>query len=249
MKKILVILVLAAMTVATARPVKSSLGAENAEYIQESTWAPTAADYIQDGLIAIWDGIENAGWGVHDDTAKTWVNLVNGDYFSIGNNNYFTEDSLITTAALPYQTIQMYGIQDEDAYTLEATGASLAAGKTIVNLPYTDRGGGVGFAPYVNWNANNSYIKACGGNMSINNSGPVGTRKSFGVRVEGNSYMIYSVQFDAKKTGTWTKSSNTYKGTIPANVEPCCIRMYNRALTDEEIAWNYLVDKLRFNLQ
>lgn len=34
-----------------------------------------ARDYIQDGLIAMWDGIENAGWGVHDNTRTTWKDL------------------------------------------------------------------------------------------------------------------------------------------------------------------------------
>ena len=40
---------------------------------------PTARDYVQDGLIAMWDGIENAGWGVHDPNATAWKNLVSGD--------------------------------------------------------------------------------------------------------------------------------------------------------------------------
>lgn len=35
----------------------------------------SAAEYVQDGLIAMWDGIENAGWGVHDPNATTWTNL------------------------------------------------------------------------------------------------------------------------------------------------------------------------------
>ena len=38
--------------------------------------APTARDYVQNGLIAMWDGIENAGWGVHDAAATMWKNLV-----------------------------------------------------------------------------------------------------------------------------------------------------------------------------
>ena len=33
---------------------------------------PTAKDYVQDGLIAMWDGVENAGWGVHDPNATVW---------------------------------------------------------------------------------------------------------------------------------------------------------------------------------
>ena len=38
----------------------------------------TAKDYVQDGLIAMWDGIENAGWGVHDPNATVWKDLVGG---------------------------------------------------------------------------------------------------------------------------------------------------------------------------
>ena len=38
----------------------------------------SAKDYIQDGLVAMWDGIENAGWGKHDENATEWVDLVNG---------------------------------------------------------------------------------------------------------------------------------------------------------------------------
>ena len=47
-----------------------------------AAWAksgPTAKDYVQDGLIAMWDGIENAGWGVHDPNATVWKDLV-GSY-------------------------------------------------------------------------------------------------------------------------------------------------------------------------
>ena len=37
--------------------------------------AETARDYVQSGLVAMWDGIENAGWGTHDPNATTWKNL------------------------------------------------------------------------------------------------------------------------------------------------------------------------------
>jgi hypothetical protein len=37
---------------------------------------PTARDYVQDGLIAMWDGIENAGWGTHDPNATEWKDLM-----------------------------------------------------------------------------------------------------------------------------------------------------------------------------
>ena len=41
---------------------------------------PTSADYVQDGLLVQWDGIDNAGTGTHDPTATTWKNLKGGGY-------------------------------------------------------------------------------------------------------------------------------------------------------------------------
>ena len=35
----------------------------------------TSASYVQNGLIAQWDGIDNAGTGTHDPTATTWKDL------------------------------------------------------------------------------------------------------------------------------------------------------------------------------
>ena len=35
----------------------------------------TSASYVQDGLIAQWDGIDNAGTGVHDPTTNVWKDL------------------------------------------------------------------------------------------------------------------------------------------------------------------------------
>jgi hypothetical protein len=41
-----------------------------------STKESTAKLYIQDGLVAMWDGIENTGWGTHDANATVWKDLV-----------------------------------------------------------------------------------------------------------------------------------------------------------------------------
>lgn len=47
----------------------------------------TAADYVQDGLLVQWDGIDNAGTGVHDPAATTWKNLAGGGYDLTLTNN------------------------------------------------------------------------------------------------------------------------------------------------------------------
>ena len=45
--------------------------------------ATPAAAYIQNGLVACWDGVENAGVGVHDASATVWKDLVAGREFSL----------------------------------------------------------------------------------------------------------------------------------------------------------------------
>ena len=49
-----------------------------AQHAAAANAVPTARSYVQDGLVAMWDGIENAGWGVHDNNATNWVDLVGG---------------------------------------------------------------------------------------------------------------------------------------------------------------------------
>ena len=36
--------------------------------------APTAKDYLQDGLIAMWDGIENVDWNTQE-VFQWWLNV------------------------------------------------------------------------------------------------------------------------------------------------------------------------------
>ena len=206
---------------------------------------PTAADYVQTGLVAMWDGIENAGWGVHNPNATVWKNLVNGDTFNIKSGNSFSADALVTTVRTDYGAVPMYSVTEENAYTFEVVGASLVSGTNIGGLPYS---GGPVFNAFANWSATSSYCTACGGNMSVNDSGPVGKRKSFGLRVSGDSWTLFSAMFGVEKSGTWTKTASRYGGTVNANVEECSIRLYSRALTAAEIAHNYAIDKLRFNL-
>ena len=51
--------------------VAAILGASAAQ----SARSETASRYIQDGLLACWDGVENAGVDVHDPSATVWKDL------------------------------------------------------------------------------------------------------------------------------------------------------------------------------
>ena len=77
-KKITILALLAICTMALAQPVRSIIGIDRTESANNDfPKNPTAADYIQDGLVAMWDGIENVGYGLHEDNPSAWISLVN----------------------------------------------------------------------------------------------------------------------------------------------------------------------------
>lgn len=52
------------------------LGARTAALAKSGGGVPTARDYVQDGLIAMFDGVENDGFGIHKNSLTVWKNLV-----------------------------------------------------------------------------------------------------------------------------------------------------------------------------
>ena len=52
----------------------------------------TSASYVQSGLIAQWDGIDNAGTGTHDPTATTWKDLKGSLDMTLTDKGSWTAD-------------------------------------------------------------------------------------------------------------------------------------------------------------
>ena len=79
--------------------------------------AYTSASYVQDGLIAQWDGIDNAGTGVHNPGAKIWKDLAGnydltllpkGGWSEEGNALVVNGAAAVCTNSLPaYKTIEV----------------------------------------------------------------------------------------------------------------------------------------------
>ena len=212
-----------------------------------------ARDYAQDGLIAMWDGIENVGWSQHDDSATVWRDLSgNNNTLTLLNNAKFNDNSLITanrnllTASinkkLPYITIEVCAFQDtsRNSSALVCFGNSinsnwmLTAGRS--ELQTENPGYSLRFTNLLDssiphtWcgvcNANpgeREYVdgKHISGTYKSNNWSP---NRSFGLS-GGDGY------------SAWNFVGNYY-----------CVRLYSRALTASEIAANYAIDKIRFNL-
>ena len=204
----------------------------------------SASDYIRDGLIAMWDGIENAGWGTHDPNATTWKELVGGTSTSIGSGTVFAQDYV----SVPSTSKSIYDTKDlinSGSFTFEACGFC----GTYVSL--CTFGLQNYFSPYFAWGqAVYLTIDDGFGLNTVRGTGGANIRSSCAVTSHGGSTTIWFPKLGAQKTeifsfGNQTQGQFYFTGQSGGI---CAIRLYNRALTADEIAYNYSIDKVRFNL-
>ena len=213
--------------------------------------APTARFYVQDGLIAIWDGIENSGWGVHDASATTWKDLSgNGNDLTLMNGAHFDANSLITAARnsvsallptrLPYATIEVCAFQDASRNSSQL----VCFGNSV----------------------NDSRMMSCGSKsiQSMNGNHQITVPTSKATRTWAATYPTDSstipyidgqLATGTVTTNSWAPRNGPFGLSGSSNYQGWnfvgnyyCVRLYSRALTADEIAANYAIDKERFNL-
>ena len=230
----------------------------------------TAKDYVRDGLVAMWDGVENAGWGTHDPNATTWKDLVGGKEMPnrVPFDNYtclsinaaasycsmpaVTSDMTMTTTLRTTDTISwhLYNFLSYGTNSFNSQGFTLCSGD--------DQSGGK-FVAY--------YRDGYGSSHRI-------VRFLLGVSPASEHNLVMSFVYSTKTISCYVDGVFIGDGQIPddkyvsgtgvlnfgSNVvnagelsestgyRQYNILLYNRALTAEEIAANYKIDKRRFNL-
>ena len=222
----------------------------------------TALDYVQDGLVAMWDGIENAGFGKHDENLANWINLVgSGEPILLQNHFIYTFDknSLITTDVVgintQYKTVPIIAsLLNTSEWTIEFMAVTFGKNTALLRT-YPWGSGGM----FVIERANNvAYLMA---------TDVIGTKLFTGTGDKASGYMAsYVLRYkdgmlyrDWRVIGDdvarydsieWIKPQMiTTNYSIGQNNKYHFIRLYSRALSDEEIAYNYTIDKVRFNIQ
>ena len=216
-------------------------------------WAksgPTAKDYVQDGLIAMWDGIENAGWGVHDSSATVWKDLVGGNDLVLQNTAHFDENSLVSadrdkltalcSSKLPYASIEVCGFKDasRNSSALVCFGNSVDGNRMFTCEP----------SAIQTYNGNYMLILTTRVDPKCTWAGVHdGDRHDAYVRGELATGTIRSNSWASQHglfglSGSDVYSKYTFVGSYYS------VRLYSRALTAEELAANYAIDKARFNL-
>lgn len=192
--------------------------------------------YVTDGLILHLDGIDYGG-----DPTK-WIDLVSGDEFVV-NGNVVRGENCFTFTNGSIDSSTKFNIQHiEIVFKWQYT----VTWRMILNANISNRSIAI-FA------LNTLQIPSTGGNSGKTTNIPWSTLMA----ISSDYTKIYRDGQQVTTSGASNNYTSTFNGLrIGQNVEEdhpfagdiCCVRAYNRALTAEEIAQNFAVDKVRFSI-
>lgn len=250
-----------------SKPISSSVGARHvfAAEAQEKTY--TAVDYVQDGLVSMWDGIENAGWGLHDDFTETWVNLVDErypftmlDYGHWGVNGWvnsgdfanmrtFAPYSYITCEIVMTPSPTYHNNAIRKVLTVRPTGRStrsLFIDATSQNVAgHSSQDVPCAHFPYKigGFTVSCSLVYS-----SESDSAVIIAAYASGIRSQNVGHITWSANiYDSKGGGNIIMvGDDTNNGSGDMIIHS--LRPYDRQLSDDEVAYNALIDQARFGL-
>ena len=223
-------------------------------------WAGGTTAYVQDGLIACWDGIENAGVGVHDGSATVWKDVKGGYEFNLtgvtvdadrmtfaGNATSYGALSAAGTAATFGAAMNgtleiVYVTRDNSVSQIllqtprDSVGMAfgdIISGTTHILVPYNGAVAQPAFAFSSGAVTNSVSVRyTSGAPVSACANGAALSRLNTGNMSGEGTETIIGTRIN--------KQSSHFPGSI------YCIRLYSRQLTDGEIAYNNVVDQARF---
>ena len=212
--------------------------------------------YVTDGLVAMWDGEWNAGGGVHDATATTWMNLVTGETVSLPSGFTVGADCISVANANQSLVVSDYSGADFTVEYVFALADSNTGRECLFESVAANSAWCYKAAASVQdiWPSNSYALNL------FSRTGNVGVRKHI-ASTWSNIYSSDNVGYDYLDGAQLPTNQPFIRGT-PASLNGFrvgrsgyttyqdinCIRIYNRALTAAEIAANHAIDKARFNL-
>ena len=218
-----------------------------------ATPAADTSRYVQDGLVAHWDGIENAGAGAaHDPAATTWKDLVGGREFTLNNVTVNADRMTFTGATTSYgnlsanDTAATFGLANGG--TLEIVYAASSTANQV--LLQSSTGSGIAFGI---WNKVSLLFCNVAAPTASFTSGTAtnivsvryASAKSVNAFINGASATMGSSNgFDKPNTTTFIGKRTS--DALPFSGSIYCIRVYSRQLSDAEIEQNHALDAIRF---
>ena len=220
-------------------------------------FAETSASYIRSGLVAHWDGVENAGRGAHNSSATAWKDLIGGREFTLYNVS--VEDNAMVFAGAQTSYGELSAADTAATFetasdgTLEIVYASATGTGSQVALQSSETAG------HAFGIRNGTQILAVAGSANstvvFNFTSGTATNivsvrytsaKSVNVRVGGEQLQSTDNSCWTGPSAVTTIGTRSNKNSAPFNGCIYSIRVYNRKLTDAEIDANHAVDRKRF---
>ena len=220
---------------------------------------PTAKDYVQDGLVAMYHLKENAGWGVCDESATKWTNLATGlpasdsgfvftpggayvptmKRFSVSQFSLFNHTIEARISRFP-DTQQNHGIQIIQYMSLGGSSSSGTRGFTTQRYPIITR-------QYIT-----EIFGSCLAPINIVPEDKHTLSATFDYDGTSKSIIRYYIDGELVKesieTSVLTQASKNIYAQLQQNNYLDRLNMYSRVLTADEIAHNYAIDKELFGI-
>ena len=252
---------------AIGSPVKSMLGGSEIGLMAHD---PFVNPYVVPGLVAMWDGEFNTARGVHNPGARTWEDLVGINDLILPETGYFEGNRYVSTSTAAAYSLQENRLCENSSFTVEGTFilTEMLKRSTSLSILHNQSGASTdqtasGFNFYPMYN-NNGVLQS---RVSFGNGGwgYTGLSSSDALSVGTPVTVSISVDFQNRRqggrtyhNGILTRADNISATTgleyiVPCSVStgnaPCVIfniRVYDRVLSAEEVAYNHAIDQWRF---
>ena len=235
----------------------------------------TALSYVQDGLVALYDGIENAGVGQHSENTTTWVNLA-GDaaldgtctnLLAWGENGWSVSGN-----CQPVRVVGMADVLKQAIFSIEfacTPGTPRATGNNVGRMCYFGQYNGnaksVNIERMKDGNLRFYRTGGTNGNPPTYAWGSTGTDYMTAGRFSSATYTVFTNQCLLYVKGDMKESKTNQDFSPVHETSPSIIggelsraefafsgtyhafRLYNRVLTADEIKLNAMIDDARFN--
>ena len=233
-------------------PVRSLLGAEGSEIISAEETVPTASDYVQEGLIGLFDGEENVGWGVHESNPSQWANLIDGKIINLNSGVIFGDKFATTDDTFSAKSFgeafsgrsqyRFEYITSEICFETESSERQFILIDMYRRscMGVWDTNIGVGY-----WRAVGFGRSTIGEVISATSIYNTTTDNIPSYQyVDGQFKELVNVNFSQPLSTAFSIGGSPYDRAFSGKLY--CVRMYDRPLSEEEIIHNYTIDKYRF---
>ena len=231
--------------------------------------AYTSASYVQDGLIAQWDGIDNIGAGIHDPGSKMWKDLAGNYDLSLLPKGSWSADgrsltvygaAAVCSNSLPaYKTIEVvYKMKKPGGRLLFCSGGTSQVSDFRFIVFNRDGGEMSGTTGYFSgaWKVPSKHVVWDSFDPSAVRSMAATYNNGEAYAENGNVSAVYAdgvARDDGSADTSWGLGDGhimigdrAEAGSYPWFGEVYTIRVYSRALSAEEIAANHAIDEARF---